>query len=776
MQKILDKEFESEEHRSKFIHIYSLSVLCNNCILSDSYIPSSVFKNAIELTPEGLILFDMLKRTIEDIQESEIIFSIFMQFGNSKPFIDIFKTKSEQIIAELKNAIINGDIRFPWIYGRELYNKYNNLMQDNKENDELLYNETFDLLNGTAQGVFQKGDIITGPLGLIKSSCYRNLHPTKRIPLWHCPDIACRSIHEVNLRSAENKITEADLSIDLQFNSEWEELFEKFISDPDYHDDTQIRDLPYLIANSFSKMEIKNILKQLLDNAEIREFLPKDKKYKSIFSKPSEHIVSKLSEQECFQLILIADENTIISNIEDLIDKDVIKIPSTEIRDSHTPLGLIRGSMFKIKSECSKFGIRTKSIRADISLSRLKRLINYLYDNQTEADELEWKLKTTYGDTLDDKLDNYLHTADPRRIVEQLLLDSLEHSRKTSEIVKLRLINSTTTAHEINKFINKILWKLSFSIPAYPEYSQIFWDRLTIFSTAVRAGVYAEEDKSNIRSQSVNLFISLEEILGYSLSFCTWVLLSDHCAESLFEYNPSTAQEYMAKIFNESKINKNSQNLIFNPEGKNTLYPLIQGFMILSKILEFINSDNPKSYKKLENDFPGYFNKTDLLEFPFVHKCLFLDLRNDDKAFLINSLKDITKQFTSNDISNLRNKLEHHRKDDFPDQVSIESAIQVITNVINDIEESGIYPLVWLQTNTSTDQFARETITFENYKGKKIYLRSPSKIHIPSQVSMNDPLIIVPRMRIRNSSQQVYFKFTEDSDYNNIWHEYPREY
>jgi len=107
--------------------------------------------------------------------------------------IDPEATNQDELVREIGKQIKTREIMFPFTYGRVLYDKTHS-MSLRDDSIEFSEKETQELLSGTPQGVFQIDDLVTGPLGLIRSKCSR-YSPPLRYARFHCADIACTSVH-----------------------------------------------------------------------------------------------------------------------------------------------------------------------------------------------------------------------------------------------------------------------------------------------------------------------------------------------------------------------------------------------------------------------------------------------------------------------------------------------------------------------------------------------------------------------------------------------------
>lgn len=773
----LEKKYKDSYFLKDFQEFFTLHLFFKNSLVSSEYKPPDLFNKAIKLTPEGKKLLSIIQKAIKDISLPEIKLAIFIVFSHQELFIDL-NTSDKEIIHKLLNSeILGGNIKYPWVFERLLYDKFFDMFPALTK--ELSYEETIELLEKTPNGVFQVRNVVVGPFGVLNSAFHRMLVPNTTAPLWHCSDPSCETLHPVQLSPGKCRTLEA---VDVAFNelstkegisSEWDHFYYQIVRDTSWYDDMYLWRFPFLLANAFSEIEIRNILKRLLEkhSKELRDRFPESKRFKDILSGSADKISKALIKPECFQLILLMPNDIIVENIEFLIDEKVINIPSTEKRTekvSYGPSGWLR-----LGCECSRFGIRSVSMTSNIALARLKRLLQELYIERDRIKDLKWKLKYISGETIYEMLDKYLHTKDPKNIVTDLVLSGSDYLEQTIKTLCYGRFVSPSSQSEEERLVDKILWKLGFEVGLFPSYQRLFWERLENFLEVVCTNsYYTERVKESIRSVGANFFVSLEEVLDYSLSFITWTLLSDHYGVTKYKCNFDDARSFMVSKLNGRKLGS-KEFLKLDAKGRNTLYPLIQGFSALAKLCGEIIKKSKNKLKRSKNDLPGYYNKTKLEYFPFIHTVLILDLGKNDHDKIITLLKEITAMLEKSQICDIRNRIEHKRKD-FPNQEEIINACNMVKDTLSKIENEGICPSIYFLSKKTGDNYGRGTVEFKDYKGREIVIQTPSNCRGCRLPSILHPQIIVPCIHIGDSYEIMRFKFQESSDYVKMWEQYPK--
>ncbi|MBY0205152.1 MULTISPECIES: hypothetical protein [Paenibacillus] len=746
------------------IDLYQISIILRNSIISSEYVPPISLDNSIVLTSQGEEWVGKIREGISNITIQEIKLAMLINFHNKEFLIDISKTDFEKVFEIISQEIISGMIRFPWIYERLLYDKFFELFPHKP--DSFTFEETQQILTDTPVGVFQRGQIVIGPYGILRSKQKRNLPIKYSAPMWHCSDITCSTIHWVHFKSqyAYSAISKASslISKNLELPDNIINLIKEYHAESDYFDHIQLDNLHYLLINEFSESELRSLLGKLIEkhSKDIRSLMPK-----SLAKGSSSQIVDKLNLAQIFQLILLMDNISIANAVEELIDEEIIIIPSTEIRVSRFNYKKLKG-YFKNICECSQFGIRSISSKKDLSVIRLKILIKELYPDLNEL----WRISLIDGKDIEEKLNNYLLTEDPIKIVKETIFTSPNNIRRTEEFFKYGNFNLPRNVEEEEKLIKKVLWKLGFNINLFPIYNSLFWSRYEKLLTSIRKyRSYTEHDREEIRSNAVNFFVSLEEILDLTLTFSTWMLLSDHTKTKLrFDLNKS--RQFMSD--NLSSLRDTGKGFVmYDKDGKNTLYPLIEGFDILAERCEEYLLKK-EGFIRNKDELPDYSDATNVMLFPFRHYNYVLDIQEPDLEKILNLLTETTAVLTQMKVCDVRNRIEHKRMD-FPLQEDIENACKAIDSVITKLEMAGLCPLISLYSGSSLDQFGRGYNILKNYREEetRIFNSQFDPCKLPSS---RVPQIVVHSVRLTGSSENIRFAYEETSENTKKWTNYPK--
>ena len=339
-----------------------------------------------------------------------------------EPLIDVDRTNIDGLQSSINRQIASQDLRLPFRFGRTLYDKFNELHKDVR--NSLTTKETFDLLNGTPQGVFQVDEYVSGPYGLLSSATHRFLGPTMLIPLQHCSDLSCSAIHRIALDTGRDasinenrgKIVKM-LERDGVWIDTWFSFFDTFASRYSDSDDAYGEPLITLIGDALTDEEIKILLAWLLDNTGgvLRQVASTVG-----LSGSSNAMVKGLNRTKIMQLACTCDDPSLVAGLDTLVRSDKILVPACEIR-SAVVNGEARYGRYGLFAELSHLGVRLRSTNSPIAPLRLRRLVEKMYNLELESDrhELLWQLRAREEESIERRLQRHMQSENPREIVEK---------------------------------------------------------------------------------------------------------------------------------------------------------------------------------------------------------------------------------------------------------------------------------------------------------------------------------------------------------------------
>jgi hypothetical protein len=767
----------------EMINVYSawLGKILQDGIIIDETLFEQI-GNIIFLNEKGIELSLLVQSKCTTITLDYIKGVIFSDIVLLETFSIINEIDLQEVEKIISEYIHESKIRYPWKFDNILYNKYFNKNYGSRE--KLEKEDVISLLESTPQGIYQRGEIIVGEFGVLHSEQKRNISYYKKMYLWHCSNPGCNKFHsvevDINLRNKSIVIRNIkDVINERGYELKGsEKQYEKYFADFNSYDIFFTGQIHLFLGECFDEYEIRILFKELLINNQENlrnKFAACNKRLKG----SAEEIASRLSKSECMHLILCLNDIKILNTLEKLIDEGHIIIPPTEKRET---IFYDSGSANMYKNlvlQGSKFGIRVVNSRgSQDGLIKLEELVKTLYSSEEEIEDLNWKLGNIVSTNDEIKgYDNFYNSIvneEIEDILRRIILSEITRTKQAFKYLKFGNFNLYGNHKPQDAMLEKIMWKLGFDIFSFQDEIKIFWDRYFKFYEECRNHEkYDERAREAIRSRSINFFVSLEDFLQRSLVFMCWTLLSDHYSNTRFKF----CYEESKSIVYETLSNCNTcieMGLTFDADAKDTLYPLIQGFNILAMHCQEL-VDKANEYLKEKNELPTDHDKG-IESYPFLHKCLFLDLESKYKDKIVFELKKVTNEFTDINTCYIRNSTSHRReKDEFPDKDTLIKFCDNLKHIISHIETMGIYPLAYIGKRTTTDAYQREYREMVNYKGEVIKISS-LKNKAYNSPSFYDIQILVPLFKLHASDNCIRFYLKEMSRYTNMKKDFPKRH
>jgi hypothetical protein len=523
--------------------------------------------------------------------------------------------------------------------------------------------------------------------------------------------------------------------------------------------------LPWLVASGFTPNEQQHILARLITNTDIRGRFPMTKRFKALLAGPGMEIASRLEPDFLLQALLLATNKDLIAAIENCISASVIHIPAAEVR--YAPIHRVRSGWFGNIAECSCQGVRFRSSRRGFSIRHLRAVVGEVYSGPEDQEELAWKVRHSKGETVPQRIDQYLRDNPPTELIRLLFFDTRVHLSCLFKVLRYGSFALPSSAKDEEDLISKIAWKLGFKTRAYPQTHKRFWAHLKTMRAALQGTTEAQfEGKDRIRSVGVNLFVSLEEILDYSLALAAWTLLGDHYTGPRFSFNLDSAREFTAGTLNSCSTNTN--NIKFDPQGKNTLYALTVGLELLVREAKS-RLQRPADFVR-SGDMPGH-NQTPVDPFPLQHTALIFDIEPSYLEAALETMVWVARELASANIMSIRNRLDHQRQD-FPTVKEISAACNDLERVVERLETSGTLPPPAIDVGARFDEQGRGVIVYKDYADRTQSLPEPAFYSgLPTSPG---PMILMSALVFKGSSEIVRLKLRETSEFTKLWHGYPR--
>ncbi len=649
---------------------------------------------------------------------------------------------------------------------------------------DLTADETKRLLEGTPPGVFQAANFVVGPFGLLLSLEARYFAPHLDLLLWHCDDQTCGAIHVCDLSQPDKKTVEAansirqELTSNLGPRSAWLAFWGHLVhSDKNYYDDLCLGDLPWFLGNALSASELRLLAEEILRDAgqELRKRFPRHNEFQEALRGSASDIANRLSKPQTLQLLLLATDSQLVASIDKSVEKKAIRIPPTETR--YAVYGRPVPSWSGVRCDCSDLGLRVVGVNHTSGpanpQARLKRLILSTYSKDEDKRQLEWILRNAQGATLGEKIENFIGAEAPRVVLERLVFTSQEKLLRSFEHLRAKYFELPQNQEQEKSLVERLLWKLGFPHSIHDPIMQSFNEKLEkLRRTTTNASHSTEEWKERVRSTGVNLFVLLEELLDKALAFATWVFLSDHLEEKHL-FNLARGRALMAAQIS-GILSTDEGPVDYDPAGKNTLYPLVFGFLALKRRLEQLLEEPHDNHLKPQVEMAYFSHESSLQLFPYRHRYFIFDATAADRAKCLTLLEKTTELLERSKLVSIRNRIEH-RSDPFPSQDEIRSCCELLNQAIVDLELSGLVPITFTTSVVQADSSGRRKITSVNYAGRQIeWNSSPALIVIPTLPSPNSPQILVPAIRVPDTNEILRFKVQEGSEYSAMWKDFPK--
>lgn len=385
--------------RRGFLDASRLSEFLVNSVLKEKYkIPDQIV-GAIQLTEAGGRVLQKLI-TKNDVPPKEARLLCFLRLVHREPLVDIEHTDLVEMRRLIDKQIRDRDLLFPFVLGRELYDRAAELYDD--ERDTLSHVETLRLLNKLPIGVFQVESYVTGPYGLLTSRERRWFGPTLAVPMYHCSELTCSRVHTSRLSTDYNApINQQQQTMDRVLESfgddesEWAEFMQEIAGTEGYRfDDRSLEPLFLTLGDQLADDELRALFAHLLDNTAGR--LRKDVEPLALVGK-ADDIAEKLDRAGVIQLLLLATNEELIDGLDALIlaEDDAprrIRIEPGEIRRLRVNRRMAYGT-FGTYPELSVYGVRFTSDEYSLGPMRLKRLVEELYELDEASEALCVRLR-----------------------------------------------------------------------------------------------------------------------------------------------------------------------------------------------------------------------------------------------------------------------------------------------------------------------------------------------------------------------------------------------
>lgn len=764
----------STEQRVKLASLYHLSYILERSIISAEYRPTDDLRNAIRLSPYGNWLLQQSKKYDFEVREARL--ACLLELCHLDVLVDVDATDLDALCASITNEILGGRIRFPMIFGPDLYNRAADLFPDERRSLNAV--DTQRLLEDQPVGVFQLGIWLGGPWGLYRHTIARDIRPSHNVPLQHCHDVSCWAVHGVTLSSDSSaEIIKARPKIRKALESEGEEpsefapVLSQTLRDPAAEFDAEsLGAIGYLVGDALGIIELRVLLEHLLDRGDATEMRRRVKVLTGLVGSAST-ISEGHDRAQLLQMVLLADDTQIARALDELVferdEERRIVVPIHEVRRS--VLTRASASSFASRPEYSRLGVRTTSRTAAAPL-KLRRLVDSIYFPESpqpeRTRELEWQLRSIPGPSIESSLTEFLRKTPPGVVLQRLVLNT----RGNVELGLQTLGMKVTSGLRDDDLVERMLWKLGFDVADNDQYHADFWrhsDRLR--KAAEAASVSASVGEEEISEVSASYFRALEKLLADTLVFSVWALTTDHVHEDdPYRYvDNDAALERAARILGPGLASRGDIRDAKIGVENWTLQPLFRGFEVLSEALADVESRSSELDRSAAS-VPDFADQTTIQRFPFKHTSPFLDLTQGSREAIHSTLSAATRALLGSRAAEIRNGLLHYRRSNV-DLKKLFESLESVESVVRNLEAQGLVRIVYRLQRVETDSWGRSLHTLIDAAGSERTIGRPSAYAWVNLPRLNQPQYLMTIAQFDQMGEYLRFRPGAESEFKKLW-------
>lgn len=754
---LLDQHTD-QRWRDRFVDIVDLTNLLRDCIIRDNYTVPDAMNAAVALGESGTEMKSRLIRK-EQVPVKEAHLMCALALGLDSLFIDVEHTDIEQLAASISDQILSREIRFPFIYGRALYDAFGDAFEDAK--DHLTNEETERLLDAVPPGVFQYGRFVVGPSGIRTTTHRRILRFSKNVPAYHCDDPVCRDLHAVVLSTGHNAGINAErgklerlLRGSKVPGGDWVGLAAEISQiEEAYFGNSWTAPLVTLVGDCLSDSELSVL------HARLSESTP----------------LTPLGDRAAFleDLLVAFEDDTIGSVLDLLVRKGEITVPPGEVR-SPVSTAHLRSGVFRLQPQLGANGVRFVSGDPGLPTLRERELFRriYLAGGDGARDELDWQLRGFDGVSLEVRLDDYLRTVAPPEALTRLVLSGRASAISASELAGAGDFDDA----DDDVIISRLLWKMGFDDREPEDRHASFWRQHEQLTATVQSWLgTGPGDPDDLKGKASVYFSELEGRLTESLAFAAWSLLFDHTASPRrFTYDPDRDQavglELLERFCRSEGASRAGEAAKFT--GRLTIHPLIRGFGLLADVLASIRGKQ-EDFARAPEDFPSYAKLAELQSFPFPSVLPFLDISDHSKTRIISGLAEVESVLMAADVAKVRNEYSHYRRTS-PEVVQMVATLEAVGTAVRSIENLGFGLSLYSPAGAETDRWGRRVVRFEGPRSLAHGVSRPSSLQWADLPGLHRNQYLVRAAAFDDANEVLRFVRGYSSGFSEMWVDYPR--
>lgn len=771
----LDARIAEHPDQDALAQAFHLAMLCRGLLQGPSYATSSEWASLVTPTEAGQELLGLMSDGPSSTERGQAVqhAALFRLFHHHDFLVDVPRTDVMGLKRLVERDLMDDRVRLPYRFGRLLYDRFNDTVDASRVH-HLESDEAWTFLDSSPTGVYQYGELLTGPLGLLSSTISRWLPASAALPLWHCSDPGCRARHNVDLwrrQLPENELYSQLVSTaELAFGpfADATTSLKMLHRRPEWSDGRPFYDLPAVLAEGFVANELRILLSALLQSrhgSELRGILEERGESESLASGSPHEVASRLDEATLLQLLLTIADGALIETIELQVAKNNIHIPFNEVRRARlAPPRLHRDRA----TEVSSLGARSI---IEHPLALMTSAVWQAYESSNMLQELQWRMDRSLGIPKYGDLVDFAMRTPPTQVVDDLVLSSAPVTIAVAD----RLGISTVEGGELPPLANRLLWRLGFNPPRYSEFYTQLRERVSHFRlTLVEVGAVRDEaDRERIRSAGVNLFVSMERFLEDLVAFNVWLLASDHFLDTSFVYERATAVSTVAATLGDH-VMAGGVELPWAVVGGNNLGTLVAYANAAKKWMQMLPDASADGYERPAEDLPHFAEREDL-KFTFAHTQLWADADDASLRAHTDLFSRIVDHLNRSQLAKVRNGIDHDRSEAaFPSVEEMISCVTWIESAVSAADEHRLVPKeLWLVAQ-SRDRFGRLEFELIDYRGHSTKLLGPPTVSAIRSPGFSAPYLVAPGDLIGLAGCDLVLAVRGGSEHSDYWKGYPR--
>lgn len=763
----LEEIVNNADDRARLADLVGIIDLLSHCILDKNYHLSDAMVSPLQFTELGERTIEQCMNHYRRLRPNDAKMAVFLSVGCTGGLLLDIATDIDALRQQVSREILQGRIRFPYIFGRELHDKAAELFPAQTSLDN---NQTIKLLNNLPIGVFQLGRTVVGPYGCTYSDVPRQAGAKYYVPGYGCLDESCTAIHRIHLATGETSISKARAKIR-------EYIFRNFAKTADPHApliqraiEQDMREteplfpttnLVEVFSDGLNEVEfravINTLLRQTFKSPERR--MDVSKRLGAAIVNPLEFVAS-LGRPELLQIALLHSDEDLIAAADEAVRSGDITIGTSEVRISR--LRRWDPDSDYSRAEIGALGARFAGGRNGRIIPR--RMMHILHAIYYESDFLD-AVDLAYAMEARNDLNagDLLNLAVREHSIEELIRTLIIPNRRAVDIAARKLNISDYENLGREHILELLRWKIG--EPPSNGYGDL--QRFNDYLNLVREANETRQNPDTIRASAANLFAAVEDVLNRALVFSTWAFTTDHhlSAEG-FEYDPEIDRSIV--LFIESNAPTSTTEIQLKPE-RNTLVPLGAAFPRLAKALK--NLDASPRRRPLK-DIPIECSITSR-PFAFPSTAMFFNLAKSAQSDILTALQAIGRHTQDSTVIETRNWTSHGDRE-FPGHDFLDRALEHLIQLLDNLKLYGIYPRVYDFIRSSDDGVGRQELVYESI-GEQLSIFRPQWAVAPG-LPVRQPRLIIMPIAQTDSSGPLRFRLKPTPGKEPYWDGWPKRW